>query len=113
MRGRKDDVLRLLSQDPGLIHARGAHAIPLLAHAALSGDVVLARMLHERGAREGESFALSLAVTKGHIEMARWLLENGTPDLSWTNYDGKTALMIAGEAGNSAIVALLQNYGAD
>lgn len=113
MLGRKDDVLRMLAENPELIQARGAHAIALLTHAALSGDVSLVQMLHERGAHEGESFALSLAVSRGDFEMTRWLLENGTPDLNWTNYEGKTPLMIATEGGNEAIAALLQNYGLD
>src|SRR6185369_9343473 len=37
MLGRRDEVQRLLAEDPARIHARGAHAIPLLAHADLSG----------------------------------------------------------------------------
>ncbi len=112
MLGREDEVIRLLAEDPSLINARGAHAIPLMAHAALSGDVALARMLHEHGAHEGMSFALSLAVSKGHVEMTHWLLENGAPDLSWTNHEGKTPLTVAVEAGNETIAALLLKYGA-
>jgi uncharacterized protein len=112
MLARTDEVARLLDEDPGLINARGAHAIPLMAHAALSGNTALARMLVERGAREGISMALSNAVSKGHVEMTRWLLDNSTPDLSWTNYEGKTPLMIASEAGNEAIITLLLEHGA-
>ncbi len=112
MLGREDEVIRLLAEDPGLINARGAHAIPLMAHAALSGNVALAQMLYEHGAHEGVSFALGLAVSKGHLEMTQWLLENGTPDLSWKNYEGKTPLMVATETRNEAIAALLLKYGA-
>jgi uncharacterized protein len=112
MLGRLDDVTRLLAADPALINARGAHAIPLIAHAALSGNVALVQMLYERGAREGVSFALSNAVSKGHFEMTHWLLDHSTPDLNWTNYEGKTPLLIATEAGNQAIITLLQEYGA-
>jgi len=113
MLGRKAEIERMLAEDPGLINARGAHAIPLLAHAALSGDLALVRMLHERGAHEGGSFALSLAVGKGNVELARWLLENSAPDLGWMNYEGKTPLMIARESENEAMIALLQDYGTD
>jgi ankyrin repeat protein len=112
MLGRLDDVTRLLAEDPGLISARGAHGIPLIAHAALSGNTALAQLLYERGAHEGVSFALSNAVSKGHFEMTRWLLDHSAPDLNWTNYEGKTPLLIATEAGNQAIIALLQEYGA-
>jgi ankyrin repeat protein len=112
MLGRADEVARMLAEDPGLINARGAHAIPLMAHAALSGNVVLVRMLAERGAREGISMALSNAVSKGHVEMTKWLLDNSSPDLSWTNYEGKTPLMIASEGSKDAIVTLLLEHGA-
>src|SRR5512139_2089530 len=45
MLGRKDVVQHMLDEDPGLIAARGAHGIPLMPHAALSGNVELAKML--------------------------------------------------------------------
>jgi uncharacterized protein len=112
MLGRTDDVAHALDEEPGLINARGAHAIPLMAHAALSGNVALTRMLAERGAHEGISMALSNAVSKDHFELSKWLLENSTPDLSWTNYDGKTPLMIASAAGNNAMITLLLEHGA-
>lgn len=112
MLGRTEAVEQMLREDPGLIRARGAHGIPLLAHAALSGDVGLTRMLAERGAREGTSMALSNAVSKGHLEIARWLLEHGNPDLGWRNYQGKTALEIAAEGKRAELVALLRAHGA-
>ena len=55
MMGRKDAVEQMLREDPSLIRARGAHGIPLMAHAALSGDIGLATMLADRGAQEGLS----------------------------------------------------------
>ncbi len=110
--GRKDTVEQMLRQDPGLIGARGAHGIPLLAHAAFSGDVALVEMLVERGAAEGMSMALSNAVSKGHLEMVRWLLAHGNPDLGWKNYKGKNALEIATEGGRDEVAALLRARGA-
>jgi ankyrin repeat protein len=112
MLGRTEQVALFLDETPGLINARGAHGIPLMAHAVLSGNVALASMLLKRGAREGISMALGNAVSKGHIEMTKWLLDHSTPDLSWTNYEGKTPLVIASEAGNDAIVTLLLEHGA-
>lgn len=112
MLGRQPEVENLLAGDPSLSSARGAHGIPLMAHAALSGRVPLAKMLFERGAREGMSFALSNAVSRGHVQMAGWLLENGQPDLQWKNYEGKTALTIASEAGNQDMLSLLAEHGA-
>jgi ankyrin repeat protein len=110
MLGRQEEVERLLAEDPQKIHARGAHGIPLLAHAALSGNVDLARLLVSRGAREGMSYALSNAVNRGDPGMTRWLLENGAPDLQWKNYQGKTALEIAVDRGFSEIAGLLGKY---
>ncbi|HEV8339762.1 MAG TPA: ankyrin repeat domain-containing protein [bacterium] len=113
MLGRTDTVEQVLRENADLIRARGAHGIPLIAHAALSGDVGLAQMLFERGAREGISMALSNAVSKGHVAMTRWLLESDTPDLTWKNYQGKTALELAVEDKREEIAALLRAHGAE
>ena len=113
MLGRKADVEAILARDPQLIHARGSHGIPLLAHAALSGNVALFDLLTQRGASEGMSFALSNAVNARHLDLARWILEHGTPDLNWKNYQDKTALTIAQEQGDDAMAALLREHGAE
>jgi ankyrin repeat protein len=112
MLGRRAEVERLLDEDPGRVAATGAHGISLLAHAALSGDATLVENLYERGARAGVSLALHNAVAGGHLEVARWLLENTFPELGWQNYAGKTALEVAEEGGNEALAALLREHGA-
>jgi ankyrin repeat protein len=105
-------VAEKLSREPSLINARGAHSIPLLAHAALSGNVELVQMLLSRGAQEGLSFALSNAVGFRYETLVRWLLENSKPDLTWKNWEQKTALSVALAQGNEAIAALLREHGA-
>lgn len=110
MLGRQSDVERFLLEDTTNINANGAHGIPLLTHAALSGDVALVEILAARGATSGMSMAVSLAVSKGHTRVARWLLENGSPDLTWKNFQGKTALEVAVENGNSELRELLEKY---
>lgn len=112
MLGRQDVIERLLSTDPALIQARGAHGIPLLPHAALSGNVGLVQMLYERGAHQGVSSALFNAVSRRHAPVARWLLEHGTPDLNWKNFEGKTALDLATARGDAGLVQLLKAHGA-
>jgi ankyrin repeat protein len=112
MLGRRNDVEAFLQKEPDQIKAHGAHGIPLLTHAALSGDVALVEMLNKRGANTGTSLALSLAVNKGDVDMTRWLLENGSPDLAWKNFQGKTAFEVANENGNSEIAELLISHGA-
>jgi len=110
MLGRKDEVQRMLDADPSLIDARGAHGIPLMPHAALSGNVELARMLYERGATASTSHALGNAVMHGDARMARWLLENAKPDLSWKSYEGKSLMIIAKETGKKEMLELLAEY---
>lgn len=112
MLGRQAVVAGFLEDDPAKIEATGAHHIPLLAHAALSGNVELVQVLVQRGARNGLSFALSNAVTKGHAGLARWLLENEKPDLGWKNYQDKTPLTIALESGSDELAGLLRAHGA-
>jgi ankyrin repeat protein len=112
MLGRTQQVADLLGKDPDLIAARGAHGIPLLAHAALSGNITLVRMLVEHGAQEGLDFALHNAVAFRHADLARWLLENTRPDLAWKNYEGKTVLAVAIGNGQTALAELLRQNGA-
>jgi uncharacterized protein len=112
MLGRKSVVEDMLAKDPGLINARGAHGISLMAHAAWSNNVGLARMLFERGATQGMSHALGNAVMKGDVRMARWIIENGHPDFAWRNYEGKSLLDIASEAPNKDMITLLREHGA-
>jgi ankyrin repeat protein len=113
MLGRRDEVERFLAQDPAKINSHGAHGIPLLTHAALSGDVGLVEMLYKGGATSGASPALCLAVNKGHLDMSRWLLENSSPDLTWKNFQGKTALEIANDNGSREIAKMLIEHGAN
>lgn len=112
MLGQSKAVKDLLKDDPALIRACGAHGIPLLTHAAMSGDVALVRMLVKSGASEGLAFALHNAVLFHHDDLVRWLLENTRPDLSWKNWQGKTALTVALEGGHESMAALLKERGA-
>ena len=112
MLGEQGAVQEWLDRDPILIHAHGAHKIPLLAHAALSGKVDLMELLITGGASEGESFALSNAVSFGHQPLARWLLENTQADPAWKNFEEKTALKVAVARGDEDMVVLLRQHGA-
>ncbi len=112
MLGRRADVERMVLADPQQISAVGAHGIPLLAHAALSGDRELIQWLVRRGAHDGMSAALHNAVSKGHAELTRWLLENGNPDLSMRNFQGQTPLQVAHARGFDTIAHLLHDHGA-
>ena len=111
MLGRQSDVKRLLEDSPESIRATGAHGIPLLPHAALSGKLDLVKMLVEHGALEGSSFALHNAVSRGYKDMAEWLLDNAHPDVNWKNYEGKTPLKTALERKNQPLADLLRRHG--
>lgn len=108
--GRKAEVERMLSEDPKLINAAGAHGIPIMPHAAMSGNLDLVRMLYERGATASTSHALGNAVMHGDSRMARWLIENAKPDLAWKSYEGKSLLTIAKETGKQEMLDLLAEY---
>jgi len=108
--GRTADVERMLAADPTLIHATGAHGIALLPHAAMSGNLELVQMLFQRGATGSSSHALGNAVMHGDAKMARWLLENARPDVSWKSYDGKSLMTLATGMGNQEMLDLLGEY---
>ena len=89
MLGRTDDVRVFLDADPSLATAKGAHKITVLFHAAMSGKTEIADLLVERGGGEGAAHAIHGAISYGHLDMTRWLLEHGAKnDLSVLNYEG-------------------------
>lgn len=112
MLGEQGAVQDWLARDPILIHAHGAHMIPLLAHAALSGKVDLMELLVTSGAREGDSFALSNAVSFGYEPLARWLLENTQADPAFRDFQGRTALAVAVTREDEDMAKLLRQHGA-
>ncbi|MGE5222440.1 MAG: ankyrin repeat domain-containing protein [Omnitrophica WOR_2 bacterium] len=111
MLGRHEEVQAILREDPAQIHARGAHGIPLLYFPVIMGDKDLADFLLPLGINvnggDGMTTPLQGAVLFNRPEMVEWLLLHGA-DIALKNYEGKTALQIAQEAGNTQIVALLQ-----
>jgi uncharacterized protein len=110
MLGKREEVEEFLRNDASKINATGAHSISLLSHAALSGDVALVQGLFARGANTGASFALSLAVSRNDLAMARWLLNNAAPDLAWKNFQDKTVMEIAQESNMEEMAALLAGH---
>jgi uncharacterized protein len=111
MLGRKAEIESILAADASLIKQDGAHGIPLLAHAAFNGDAELFAYLISRGAESGISYALYNAVDSEHTALAKWILENAQPDLTWKNFEGKTILELAVGRGNPGIRNLLRAQG--
>lgn len=112
MLGRSADVKAFIQADPLQVEATGAHGIPLLTHAALSGRLDLVQWLVQAGAYTGMAAALYNAVSQANEMLVRWLLENGDPDLGWKNFQDQTALAVAQERGFEAIAELLSSHGA-
>jgi ankyrin repeat protein len=111
MLGMQAEVAAFLKQDSSLANARGAHGIPVLFHAAMSGQTEVAALLLEHGGGEGINTALHGAVNFGHIEMVRWLLEHGVTNVNAPNYEQKTPLSVATELGYTEIANLLREHG--
>ena len=112
MLGRKEEVERRIRENPGNINSSGAHGIPLLPHAAWSGDIELVQYLFQNGAKTGSSSALQNAVTRGYYDLVVWLIENASPDLNAKNFQGKTPLSVAIERKQEIIAQFLKNRGA-
>src|SRR5436309_7456233 len=111
MLGRKEEVERRIRENLGNINSSGAHGIPLLPHAAWSGDIELVQYLFQNGAKTGSSLALQNAITRGYYGLVVWLIENASPDLNAKNFQGKTSLSVAIERKQEIIAQLLKNRG--
>jgi ankyrin repeat protein len=80
--GRQDLVEAHLQRDPALLHAQGAHGLPLLYFPAIRNLQDMASLLLRCGAdinasSPGGTTALFGAVMFNQPEMAAWLLEHG------------------------------------
>jgi ankyrin repeat protein len=114
MLGRDDDVRGAVDGDPSLANAAGAHGISILFHAAVGGNFDLARYLVDRGATvtpESGGHVLHAAVRAGDADMVRWLIDLGA-DINTKDFESKTPLQRAREAGHAEIAALLGEGGA-
>lgn len=112
MLGRSKQVQSMLKGDPSLSGATGAHGIPLLSHAALSGNPELVELVWGHGATTGATLGLVNAVSRGYPQVVRWLLENTEADANAKNFEGKTCLVIAGGRGDKESEELLKSHGA-
>ncbi len=111
MLGQRDEVEKKIRDKPHNINSKGAHGIPLLPHAAWSGDLELVQFLFRNGAKAGVSSALHNAVTRGYHDLVVWLVENASPDLNSKNFQGKSPLSIAIERKQETIAQLLRERG--
>lgn len=110
---READVRQFLADDPNLKHATGAHDIPLMFFAAISGNVAIAQILLDAGAalnvEDGITSPLHGAAIFGKAEMARWLLDNDANPYG-IDSSGKTAFDHALGGDNVVIIELLRPF---
>ncbi len=106
MLGDTASVAQFLAANPEAMKATGAHGISLLTHAVMSENPDLVRDLINKGATQGASMALNIAVDIGQLEVVQVLLEKTTPDLRWLNFKGKSAIDLA--QAQPEILALLE-----
>ena len=109
MLGLEDEVRARVEADPALANAPGAHGIPILFHAAIGGNFEMAKYLVERGANTGPAVSgglLHAAVRANHLAMAAWAIDLGA-DLNAPDFENKTPLQRAEEAGNAEMIELL------
>ena len=110
MLGRTEDVAAFLREDGSLASARGAHGIPILFHAAMSGNTDVTELLLAHGG-EGINDALHGAVMYNQVAMAHWLLAHGVTDVNVLNYEEKTPLKVAIERGFNELADVLRAHG--
>jgi ankyrin repeat protein len=112
MLGHYDEVKAFLDKDAALANATGAHNIPLMFHASMSGNLEILKLLKSRGCTEGYSDALHGAISYKHTDLVAWLLDNGATDVNIPNWENKTPLQRAQDSDQTEVVELLKAHGA-
>jgi uncharacterized protein len=117
--GRLDRVKEIVGQDAALAKSYSSDGFPVVALAAVFGHFDVARYLAEKGAdinavaTNGTGYtALTGAVTSGHTEMVKWLLESSA-EANYKYGPGYRPLHAAAANGRLEIVKLLLTHGAD
>lgn len=113
MLGLEDDVAAMLEEDPGLSQAVGAHNIPIMFYAAISGSIPIAERLLAAGANvnagAGGNTPLHGAAGFGQAEMVRWLLDHDVNPYA-LDFNAKTPVEVAQANGHTVIVEMLRPY---
>ncbi|HYA64667.1 MAG TPA: ankyrin repeat domain-containing protein [Candidatus Sulfotelmatobacter sp.] len=117
--GNLERVKHFVDPNPSLAKSFSPDGFPVFALACFFGHLDTARYLYEQGAdihaiaSNGTGYnALTAAVTAGHTEIVRWLLERGL-DPNYRYGPGYTPLLAAAANGHLDIVKLLLSHGAD
>lgn len=113
MLGRADDIDALLAETPDLVHATGAHNIPLLFYPVIHGHLAIAEKLLAAGADinagDGGNTPLHGAALFDRPEMARWLLDHDANPFA-IDFEGKTPYDRAHEKGHQQVAEMLKPF---
>lgn len=112
MLGLADEVRAMLADDPGLSEASGAHNLGVLFYPALVGNMEIAEILYEAGASVnpgGSQSPLIGAIVGNQPTMVGWLLQRDADPYA-ADFNGKSALDLAEEKGETAVIDLLRPY---
>lgn len=114
MLGYRDVVRALLQANPQTAVTKGPHAISLMYHAAISGNLDMAGDIkaHLPANSPDINKALTSAARAGQLEMVRWLLDNGVTDVNAKDGANNTALKYATQNNFPEIATTLRNRGA-
>jgi uncharacterized protein len=112
-------VKHFVDSTPALANSFSADGFPVFALACFFGQFETARYLAEKGANihavacNGSGYnALTAAVTAGHVDIVKYLLEHDL-DPNYRYGPGYTPLLAAAASGQLEIVKLLLAHGAD
>lgn len=111
MLGLRETAEAYLRRDKTLAVKPGAHGIPIMFHAAFSGDVAVTQLLVDNGGGQDFTPALHAAAWKDRPEMVTWLIEHGAA-LNGADFKGRTPLGVAVEMESSKAEAILRTAGA-
>lgn len=115
MLAQREVVAALIAANPSVATAKGPHGYTLLYHAAIGGDVAIAELIKPHLAPHPAAYtqALSAAVRDGHLEMTRWLFENGQVDPNLPDALGKRPLATATAKGFREVAEELRKRGGE
>ncbi len=107
MLGDEDKFNELLAQDPDNINEIGAHNFSLMFHAAFGGNIAIIETINNQVEDANLGQALLASIMANRIEAVRWFIEHDA-DLTATDFQGRTALEMAVEFEDEALIELLK-----